>query len=240
MIFKRIFETIALLVLIQLVANANGQCQQKDYDEADEAFQFITVFGHPKTSFPESDPDFQQLCKCVFFWDWETKVETWINRALFSTRKYQNDLTRLKTFARKCLNAFSKQTFGLLLRGVSREMKRLDFCSSLWHRVQPINRSIFPLRYCVKEREAFLVHNKCGGATITETKQCHSQLVKELKQIINAEQDSKIPFVCWWVLTWLLSLIIYQALCSYACNSLNSNTQFFLLQCDLQLSGLFI
>ena len=51
----------------------------------------------------------------------------------------------------------------------------------------------------MKEREAFIVYNKCGGASIAETRSCNSQLVVELKQIINAEQDSKIPFVCWWV-----------------------------------------
>ena len=62
-----ISKTIALLVLVQLVANTNGQCQQKDYDEADEAFQMITVFGHPKASFPESDAGMTKLCKCVFF-----------------------------------------------------------------------------------------------------------------------------------------------------------------------------
>ena len=60
---KIISKTIALLVLIQLVANADGQCAQKEYDEADEAFLFITVFGHPKVSFPQQDPAMQQLCK---------------------------------------------------------------------------------------------------------------------------------------------------------------------------------
>lgn len=81
----------------------------------------------------------------------------------------------LKNFARRCLNAFSKQTVGLLLRGVNIELKR----------------------YCGKDRESFKVHNKCGQATITETKQCYGKLVRELKQTINAPQDSKIPLICW-------------------------------------------
>lgn len=39
-------------------------------------------------------------------------------------------------------------------------------------------------------------YSKCGLATLSETKQCYGKLVRELKQIINAPQDSKIPYIC--------------------------------------------
>ena len=93
----------------------------------------------------------------------------------YSPRNFSEHQMILKNFARRCLNAFSKQTVGLLLRGVTIELKR----------------------YCGKDREAFKVHNKCGQATIPETRQCYGKLVRELKQTVNAAQDSKIPLICW-------------------------------------------
>lgn len=58
-----ISKTLTLLVIVQLIASVACQCSPKDYAEADDAFLFVTVFGHPKTNFPSDDQGFVALCK---------------------------------------------------------------------------------------------------------------------------------------------------------------------------------
>lgn len=64
----------------------------------------------------------------------------------------------MKQFGKKCLNAFSRQTFGLLLRGVNNELKK----------------------YCSKQqlRNEFKKHNKCGAMAKKEVKTCMDKFSK--------------------------------------------------------------
>lgn len=58
-----ISKTLSLLVLVQLIASVACQCSPKEYADADDAFLFVTVFGHPKTNFPSDDQGMATLCK---------------------------------------------------------------------------------------------------------------------------------------------------------------------------------
>lgn len=100
---------------------------------------------------------------------------TLTRRSTRARRLFRERIQCVRTYAKDCLSAFSKQVTGLLLRGISSQIKFI----------------------CTTDRPTMLSRAKCGNSDLPHDHDCVDAYVSTLKGTMSLPVDERIPMLCW-------------------------------------------